>query len=892
MKHPLLAALTLLALPAMASTSWIWVEGEKPQETNITPHPWYANAVQKAQLSEGDFLAHFSADGPGRATYSFEATSAGDYDLWIRANPVQTKYTYAVNGGAPQLIDMAREQSGSLNIAADNAPDLRFIAWAKAGTVTLKAGPNTIAFVFEGKTDTNFHGSLDCFVFTQGAFTPMGTAKPDEVAQKLEAVARENVGWSVWNPPTDDFKASPIDLRFLNEKVAGESGPVAVKNGRFVLGNGEPVRFWAVNGPASHLRGDDLKRTARDLSKRGVNLVRLHGTVFDKNTGELKPAEIDRFHEVAEAMKAEGIYVHLSIYFPLWMTPKPGLKFLEGYDGGKHPFAALFFNQDFQKVYQNWWKDILTAKPKGGGRTLADDPALMGLEILNEDSFFFWTFTDANVPEPQRRILQKQFGDWAAKKHGSIAKALQTWNNLKLKEDDEAAGRLAFRPLYNIFVERTPRDQDTAQFLLETQRSFYQEQVDYLRKLGFKGLITASNWTTANNDILGPLEKYSYTVGDFIDRHGYWGGLHQGEHAAWSIRDGHIFTHRSALRFDPPEPGKPREISHPAFDPKYNGLPSMISETTFNRPNRYRTEGPAFYAIYGALQGSDSIVHFAHDSGKWQVKPGFFMQPWTLMSPTQVGQFPAAALLYRQGLVREGDLVADVHISLKDALALKGSPLVQSANLDELRKADVTGDSGKSSESKIDPLVHLIGRTHITIGDKKAQTSVKDLKPFINNVEQTVKSSTGEILLDYGKGILRLDSPKAQGAVGNLKEAGKVVLTASEMESDLDLASILLVPLDGQPVATSAKLLLQVMTEEKATNFDAEPAGEGKFRIRSIGTDPWLFRAPRGTVTLKRSDAAQLKVTALDLNGYPTGPSSSGASIALQPDKAYYLIEK
>ena len=889
-KFHLPALLLVVVLHTASAADWIWIEGEAPAETNIRPHPWYQGETRKDLLSAGSMLAHFSDQGPGKALYRFDAPAAGDYTLWVRANPTRAAYTFSANGGPAQPFDMTRDQSDNTNIAANNAPDLRFIAWSRAGSATLSSGANTLAFTFEGKVDANFHGSLDCFVLTRGEFRPMGTAKPDQIAAKLEAVARENEGWSAWNPPTDPFQDSPIDLRHLNEKTAGERGPVRVENGRFVLGSGQPVRFWAVNGPHHDLKGEELRRAARDLAKRGVNLVRVHGGIFDKATGALKKEEIAHFHEVAAAMKAEGIYTLFSIYFPLWMNPQPGLKFLEGYDGQKHPFAALMFNRDFQKVYQDWWKEILTSRPAGGGPPLLSDPSVMGLEIQNEDSFFFWTFTDANLPEPQRAILQKMFGDWAAKKHGSIGKALQAWNNTPAPGDDEKAGRLGFRPLFEIFTRRTPRDQDTAHFLMETQRAFYEEQTAFLRKLGFKGLITASNWTTANNDILGPLEKYTYTAGDFIDRHGYWGGFHQGEHAAWSIRNGHTFTHRSALRFDPPEPGKPREISHPVFDPKYNGLPSMISETTFNRPNRYRTEAPAFYAAYGALQGSDSIIHFAHDGGKWQVKPNFFMQPWTLMSPTQMGQFPATALIYRQGLVQEGTLMADVHIPLADAIALKGSPLVQSANLDELRKADVTGTSGPASGAKIDPMIHLIGRTSITISEKAGKTTVQDLAPFLDAAAQTVRSSTGELQLDYGKGLLRLTAEKAQGAIGALRETGAIDLPALTIESSLELGSILLVPLDGQPIATSKKLLLQVMTEEKATGFQTEDAGSGKLRITSIGTDPWLFRAPEGKITVKRPDAATLRIQPLDLNGYPTGEPLPGPTLTLRPNTAYYLL--
>ena len=72
----------------------------------------------------------------------------------------------------------------------------------------------------------------------------------------------------------------------------------------------------------------------------------------------------------------------------------------------------------------------------------------------------------------------------------------------------------------------------------------------FLRKHGFKGLITASNWSTASPEVFGPLEKLSYTIGDFIDRHGYFGCNHKGDSAEWSVRNGHTYCDRSGLRFD------------------------------------------------------------------------------------------------------------------------------------------------------------------------------------------------------------------------------------------------------------------------------------------------------------------------------------------------------
>jgi hypothetical protein len=695
--------------------------------------------------------------------------------------------------------------------------------------------------------------------------------------------------WLPFNPPADNFAESAIDLRYLNEKFAGEHGFIAGKEGRFIhSSNQQAVRFWAVNGPPSSVKDPvELRRVARALAKRGVNLVRIHGAVFNE-AGEPDPTKVQHVIDIVEAMKLEGIYSHASIYFPLWFRPKADLAWLPGCDGKKNPFAALMFNKEFQSHYRQWWDTLLTTPGTRSGKKLIDEPALMGAEIQNEDSFFFWTFSEQNIPDPQLTILETQFTDWLSKRYGSVEATLTKWNNQKVKRD--TATRFGFRPLWNIANERTARDRDTAEFLLELQTRFYTESSQHLRKLGFKGLITASNWATASPEVLGPLEKLSYTTGDFIDRHGYFACFHKGENSEWSIRDGHTFAHRSALRFESADPGKPRLFVHPVMDPQYDNKPSMISETTFTRPNRFRSEAPLYFAAYGALQESDAIVHFAHDGADWSVKPNFWMQPWTLTSPAMMGQFPAAALIYRKGLVKTGDLVARVDLSRDDLLALKGTPLPQDAAFDELRLKDVPTGSDKAGQH-LDPLLHYVGRSEVHFTNHMA-TELKLPKGSIDHVTKKIRSSTRELELDYGNGILTIDAPSAQGISGNLKARGEANLSDISITSDLDLAHIIVVSLDDQPIKTSSRLLLQVMTEEQNSGWKTEAVDGGKLRISSIGRDPWTIKPISGTVRLKRSDASGLKVTALDGNGVPVAEHGRANEITLRPETLYYMISK
>jgi hypothetical protein len=268
------------------------------------------------------------------------------------------------------------------------------------------------------------------------------------------------------------------------------------------------------------------------------------------------------------------------------------------------------------------------------------------------------------------------------------------------------------------------------------------------------------------------------------------------------------------------------------------------------------------------------------------------MQPWTLMSPAMMGQFPAAALLYRKGYIAPGRVLAAVDLNRADLVALKGTPLPQDASLDELRLKDVPQGGTVKPGQRLDPLLHYAGRAQVQFVATPGAVRVEDLRPLIDHAKQTVTSSTEELRLDYGIGVLRVNAPRAQGVSGALRAAGPVALADLDIASDLELGHILAVALDDAPLATSKRILLQVMSEEKSAGFVTEPVEAGSRRIVNLGRDPWMVRKLEGTVRFQRPDAAQLKATPLDFNGYPAGPALPAGEIKLEPRTMYYLIER
>jgi hypothetical protein len=101
------------------------------------------------------------------------------------------------------------------------------------------------------------------------------------------------------------------------------------------------------------------------------------------------------------------------------------------------------------------------------------------------------------------------------------------------------------------------------------------------------------------------------------------------------------------------------------------------------------------------------------------------------------------------------------------------------------------------------------------------------------------------------------------------------------------------VALYDKPLATSGKMLVQVMSEDRNSGWSAP--GEGLRPIVSVGGPPLVVRKLAGRVTFKRHDAAVLRIEALDLNGYvtPGRPALSAAEgLTLLPETFYYLVER
>ena len=716
-----------------------------------------------------------------------------------------------------------------------------------------------------------------------------------------------------FEPAPDAFSPEALlDLRALNEKTAGESGFVRVgADGQFVRGDGQPLRFWAVNTevgrgpwvakPLGPKTAPDLARHARFLAKRGVNMVRLHrqlspdlGTHPNALITDINEAERDGIWRTVAAMRQEGIYTTIS---PYWAGP---MKFAKawGIAGGadQSAYGLLFFDATLQAAYRVWLKKLLTERNPYTGVTLAQDPSVAIIQLQNEDSLLFWTVD--NIKGPQREALDAQYGRFLAKKYGSLANALSAWRNERLAAHAPESGRLGLLKLWELTQagsgNKAVRLADQTEFYARTMHEFNRQTVAYLRnELGVRQLINASNWKTASNARLGDAERWSYTAAEVDATNVYTGGLHQGPYEGWGIVDGDKFSRESVLQ---------HPLALPINLRQTRGRPMLVTEGGWIPPNGFGTEGPFLVSTYASLSGVAGYYWFTTGDEGWappQSANGYqpSQQKWSFADPDVLGTFPAAALAYRNGYLKRGEPVAVDDRTLQDLWERRSPALVETTSFDPNRDA-VSLLARLGLDTSVPATAFLVGPVSVAFGADRSRSTTASFGPYVETGR--VRANTGQIALNSTQGFCTVDAPMAQGVAAHFAQAPAHQLTDVRFTSGNAFGAAMAVSLDGLPLARSRRVLVQYGTQSRPTGWKQIPATlrlEGQAPIAgaavvSVGQAPWQVESAVLDVSIKNPHLSS--ATALDMNGMASGPvvlKRDGAQVSFRfPGDAMYVV--
>ena len=319
---------------------------------------------------------------------------------------------------------------------------------------------------------------------------------------------------------------------------AGRDGFIGMRGEHLVKPDGSRFRIWGVNmaGPACFPDRDGAVRIANDLARLGVNCVRFHG--LDSNWGRsaidysgidtqrLNAEDLDRWDYLVFELKSRGIYTNINLNVFREFRAGDGVRDADKLGYGK---SATYFNARLVELQQDYARKLLTHRNRYTGNEYRNEPAVLCVEMVNENSVLegwlnwrlvgedvehphTWSpipvsyaneltelyneWLDGHVPESQLQALRLEAG---VGDHDSIPR-------LKPSEYSQASKA-------RFFAEAT--------CYLDLEKQFFQSMRTLLKEqLDVKPLLVG---TADHNDwICGYAHISANLILDLVDGHGYW----------------------------------------------------------------------------------------------------------------------------------------------------------------------------------------------------------------------------------------------------------------------------------------------------------------------------------------------------------------------------------
>lgn len=646
------------------------------------------------------------------------------------------------------------------------------------------------------------------------------TAAPDAIPLPKEGphYIIANDGWRPITSAIDVEKGSILDLSGLLDAPAGKYGQVIAKDGRFVFADApdKRIRFYGTNfcfsaNFPSHEQSDAI---AERMAREGYNTVRLHHYDWDITTKDeqdstiLDPKQLDRFHYLIHALEQRGLYISIDLF--TFRQIRPGeVTEVEGISRNGYKAAVVFLDSAMTN-WQTFTRALLTAPNPYSGRSLAEDPALVGICPVNEDTIWSVINEHAGV----RDLARERFAAWLDQRGTTPA--------------DDAE-----------------RESLWTQFLSEAQIAANRRMTAFIRNLGCRAPVTGVNFITTMNLVPTRADR-SF---DFVDNHAYWD--HPGfPEKPWSLPMS--FQNRSAVEAGA---GVPRGL----MPGRVVGKPYTVTEFNYVFPNQYRAEGGPLIGAYAALQDWDGLWRFAHAHALEN-----------LVSLRRTGGFdlgtdPLNRLSERLGVLcfLRGDVApakGRVVLAVDDASAYAGktgwggSPFPTGFDWLGLHTAIATAHGDAPIPS--DPVVLAPERIALPAGTRRVdpdQDLVAGLVAAgtvpagaVDAAAERVVSDTGELRIDGNAGLFQAVTARSEHFVlskGGTASGGLVQINVDARPTTVGVAAM-----DDQPLATSTRLLVLHLTN--LANTRTRFRGKAMTLLESLGDLPHLVHAGRAEIRL------------------------------------------
>jgi hypothetical protein len=495
------------------------------------------------------------------------------------------------------------------------------------------------------------------------------------------------------------------------------------------------------------------------------------------------------------------------------------------------------FDPKLIALQEEFTRQLLGHKNPYTGKVYGKDPAIAGMEIINEDSLWYrggGKKGDFVISSPvYRKVYQDQFNAWLLTKYKSRSALELAWasNTLGVKGlgDAEDPAKGTVEAVWDWGAEgdaelAPQRLKDAWAFDGDLMQRYFSLQEKNVRSLGYQGPLTGSNHWISHPADLALNARLGY-----VDRHAYWGHPQGG----WDYSPNVSFDPNPLLMH--PNAG----IAGDFAARRVKGLPFIATEWGSSAPNDFRADGPLTMAVACSLQNWSAIqFSYSHtDQADFEHYQGALSSFFDVMyQPVWMALWPAVTTM-----LQRGDIPADTG---------PGAWTVFSAEelADPGLKRRGSGEAVFAARSGVSfsPLT----------GPSPAEARAAATK------DGWVQSPGGAVRHNPDKGLLLVSTERSAALAGMLGAEPGLQAGALKATVTNDYAVLVLTSLDGKALAESQRALLVAGGNAVNTGM-AKRWGGGA--IETAGTAPVLVEPIKAKLSLACNGPR--KVWALDSDG-------------------------
>lgn len=505
-------------------------------------------------------------------------------------------------------------------------------------------------------------------------------------------------------------KAEPnkgiLDYSHLLNAPAGKHGFVEAKNGHLYFEDGTRARFLGFNvatrsNTPDHETADKM---AERFASMGVNIIRLHAAdapvgeepgswssckeapLLDYERGtsrKFNPEGLDRFDYFAAKLKEKGIYLHIDLIVAREFLPGDELD----YPGGAPSCIKRhgMYNERLIQLQKEYARELLCHVNPYTGLALIDDPAVVTVQINNEDSAIKWVMgADADDQmKPYRDEVQKRFNEYLLMKYYTRERLKEAWTYdgcCALGEDeDPVKGTVRgveggfYQPVNDPAGEwdaweGPARYADFMEFGILMNRKFYQDMKDYLHSLGVKVPIVTSNL------IAGAADVYGHTDGDLMENNSYYNHpLLPVQNNTYMVAGPSEYVSNNPLTVQKGVGSMATTLLSLASVAIVKGKPFMLSEWNEYGEHPFHSTAFVHTVAYACLNDWDGLILYNHHTSEcWDDQPADEILNIfdAYNDPAVVCQWGFMASIFLKGLVSVARHCVDVVYTQNDLRTL------------------------------------------------------------------------------------------------------------------------------------------------------------------------------------------------------------------------------